>query len=481
MKHLRTFGSVLSIVLVTCLAVTAGAQNRGNDKPKSLHAPAALPGVEPQMLTPEYWISLHPDADTVIMTPAQIKAWNARVRTKKVDLSEKNGNRNPLVSNFNFKRQVGLFMNPILPLEQPATVPGDSLKAWINVNVEWARDRDLYDGRNVLYNKEMIDDLVKSMNLEAIPRTITRRFGVIVARGDIRLFPTHIPGYTELQYEMDNFQNTSIYMTVPVTILHESLDGDYYFVESPIARGWISAETVAIGTPAEVRKVTATDNILLATANKVAIYGDYNCTAFRQYIYLSGYMPFVKKTDKAYVVKLPERKQDGTLGVIDAYLKPDADVHIGFLPYTKGNAVTQIFKLLGQPYGWADQLKNRDCSGTVRVMFRCFGLTMGRWPNFELLAPPDKNIHYIDRSLTEEEKLAEAGKLDPFITVAGSGGHSTIWLGKAANGKYYFIHQGGWGYDEGDQHYYVNRVAINEATHAMYNIRSATVFSTIKD
>jgi hypothetical protein len=56
-----------------------------------------------------------------------------------------------------------------------------------------------------------------------------------------------------------------------------------------------------------------------------------------------------------------------------------------------------------------------------------------------------------------------------------------LWLGRAANGKYYFMHQGGWGYDEDGQHYYVNRVDLNEATHKWYNIRSAPVFSTIRD
>ncbi|MCD6307891.1 MAG: SH3 domain-containing protein, partial [Candidatus Latescibacteria bacterium] len=333
----------------------------------------------------------------------------------------------------------------------------------------------------VTYSEQMIREIEETMNLDAVPRTITRRYGVIVERGDIRLLPTHVPGFSSSRGAMDLFQNTSIYMTVPVTILHETVDGDYYYIESPVARGWISAKTVAVGTKAGIRPLVATDSILMATGNKVPVYGDSECTSFRQYLYFSGRVPFVRKTDKAYVVKLPERRQDGSLGVIEGFLKPDADVHIGFLPYTKRNVVTQVFKLLHQPYGWADRLKNRDCSGTMRVLFRCFGFTMGRWPNFLLLAPPDKYIRYIDSSLSEEEKLAEAAKSEALITVAGSGGHVTLWLGRAANGKYYFMHEAGWGYNEGDQHYYVNQVNINEATHSWFNIKSAPVFSTIRD
>ncbi len=481
MKHRQAIACTLLAVfsLLALSALPSFAQEK--EEPKPVHAPDALPDVEPAMLTPEYWIALHRDVDTVVMTPSQIEAWNARVRAKHVELNDVFGKRNPLVSNYALKRQVGIFMNPILPLEQPATLSGDSLRTWIAANLEWVRSRDFYDGRNAIYNEKMIGELEASMNLAAIPRTITRRFGIIVERGDIRLFPTHIPGYTELRYEMDNFQNTSIYMSAPVAILHESRDGDYLYIESPVARGWISSKTVAVGDPKTIANLIRTDNMLMATANKVPVYGDHDCTVFRQYLYFSEYTPFVKKTSKAWVVRLPERKPDGSIGAVEGYLKLDADVHQGFMPYTKRNIITQAFKLLHQPYGWADQLKNRDCSGTMRVLYRCFGFTMGRWPNFQLLAPPDKHIHYIDPSLSEEDKIAEAAKLEPFTTIAGSGGHVVLWLGRAGNGKYYFLHQGGWGYDEDGQHFIVNRVALNEATHKWYNIRSAPVFSTIRD
>ena len=42
---------------------------------KNMHAPNALPGVEPEMLTPEYWITQQKDPDRVVMTPEQIKTF----------------------------------------------------------------------------------------------------------------------------------------------------------------------------------------------------------------------------------------------------------------------------------------------------------------------------------------------------------------------------------------------------------------------
>jgi len=470
----------IHLIVVLIISTAAYAQRQRSNEPKSLHAPVPLPGVEPEMLNADYWIARADDPDKVISTPDEIEAWNTRLRSKKVDLSDKFGRPHPLIRFYGLKRQVGLYMNPILPLQQPDTVPGDSLKTWIGANLEWLNSRDFYDYRRVSYNEKSIGELKASMNLEAIPETIQRRFGVIIRRGDIRLFPTIYPGYTSERSAADNFQNTSIYMTVPVTILHETRDGDYYYIESPVARGWIDSQEVAVASKEAIRTLTEADDMLMATANKVPVYGDRECTAFRQYLYFSGYVPFVRKSAEHYVVRMPERNKDGSLRVVECYIKPDADVSIGFLPYTKRNIITQIFKLLHEPYGWADMMNNRDCSGTMRVLYRCFGFTMGRWPNFLLLAPPDEHIHIIDRELSEEEKIAEAAKIEPFVTVAGSGGHIALWLGRGHNGKYYLMHQGGWGYDEGDQHYYVNQVNINDVTHKWYRIDSVPVFSTIK-
>ena len=53
-------------------------------KPKPLHAPNALPGVEQEMLAPDYWIALQPDADKVIMTPAEIEKFNEKNRARKI-------------------------------------------------------------------------------------------------------------------------------------------------------------------------------------------------------------------------------------------------------------------------------------------------------------------------------------------------------------------------------------------------------------
>ena len=111
-------------------------------------------------------------------------------------------------------------------------------------------------------------------------------------------------------------------------------------------------------------------------------------------------------------------------------------------------------------------------------MHKCFGIVTGRWPTFVLLASNKRT--YIDPELSTEEKIDVVSKIEGTVTWTGTGGHLVFYLGKARNGKIYFMHNGGWGYDEGDQHYFVNRVALNEVHHKWYDINSPRVFTTFR-
>jgi len=69
----------LKLFLIVALAVSTTLSLAQEKKP--IHAPDALPGVELEMLTPDYWIGLNIDADNIIMTPEEIKEFNQKNRT----------------------------------------------------------------------------------------------------------------------------------------------------------------------------------------------------------------------------------------------------------------------------------------------------------------------------------------------------------------------------------------------------------------
>ncbi len=469
--------AIIAGVVLISAALSVGAA----EEKKPVHAPKALPGVEPEMLSPDYWIALQPDADAVIMSPADIEKFNGMVRTKTVRLRDFFGRTDPLeggLLGYTDLEKRGSLMHPVQPLELPDTVPGDSLRVWFANLETWLKSRDFYDGRNAIYSDQMKKDLIADMNASAIPSRVTRRFGIVVTHSEARFFPTDVPGYSDTRVEMDLFQGSSLRVGKPVAILHTSVNGDFYYVESPIQRGWVAAENVAVGTRAEVKKLALDKNFLMAASHRVPVYGDPKFRSFARYLYYSSTMPFEKKDVDGYIVKMPYRRPDGMIGVARGYIRPDADVHRGFFPYTKRNVIAQIFKLLDQPYGWLDQDNKRACSGTMHALLQCFGIEVGSLPSFILLAPD--RVTYFDPKLSVEEKTREVEKLEPVITMAGNAGHIVMLLGKAKNGKMYFMHQAGWGYKEGDQDYIVNRTTLNPVDFKWYHISGPNVFSTFR-
>jgi hypothetical protein len=65
--------------------------------------------------------------------------------------------------------------------------------------------------------------------------------------------------------------------------------------------------------------------------------------------------------------------------------------------------------------------------------------------------------------------------------MAGNSGHIVLFLGKARNGKLYFIHQVGWGYkDEKGIQRIVGRVTVSCAEHSFYSINTPNLFTTMR-
>jgi len=480
------FKTLIILITATVLIFFMSPSLSQAQKHKPKHAPNALPGVEPGMLSPEYWTALQEDADEVIMTPEEIERFNEKIRNKKVVFREHFGKSDPLEKGFTLSLIKGHIMNPLLPLDLPDTLPGDSLRVRLKRNIKSLFDPepyygslDFFDGRNAIYTDSMKQEIVDDMNIPGIPDVIKRRFGIVVNHVNMRFYPTSVPGNSDIEWELDRFQATGLLIGNPVAVLHESSDGDFLYVESPIARSWILARDIAIADREEVRKLTGDKNFLMAAGDKIPVYGDPLFKNFARYFYFSATMPLIGHNSRGYVVKMPYRRPGGSLGVAKGYIKPDADVHTGYFPYTKRNVINQFFKLLNTPYGSHDRNDKRSCSGTMRVLLRCFGIITGRTPSF-ILSSSDRQF-YMNPGLSTEEKLKQAGELEPIITMAGTPGHIVLFLGRAHNGRLYFMHMAGWGYeDENGEHLIVNRVSLNEATHSWYRISQPRVFTTFR-
>ncbi len=481
MNNTRCFKSAVFIAAFLTFSASCFAQESAPQ-----NAPDLLPGVEHEMLSPDYWIALQPDADEIIMDAAGIARFNAAVREKKVEFEDYYGKDDPLKRNFVESSANGLLMNPIEPLTFPAVMDVGEVKKRLERNrglliepMELYGQKEFHDGRLAPWSLSMKQELIEKMNLDALPDKIHVRYAVLVRHGLLRQYPTEVPGYSDRKSMLDRFQLTDLGVGYPLAVLHESKDGDYLFVASELAWGWIAAGSISIGSREEIQAIVDDDSFIMAAAHRVPVYGDPEFRNFSHFAYFSATIPLKKKSDAVYVVRMPCRAVDGSLVIEDGYVKPDADVSVGYLPYTKRNVLNQLFKLWGTPYGWHGQDNKRDCAITMRVLLRCFGIVVGKNPSFILNSSPHKYL--IDPNLSSEEKTAEVAKLDPVITIVGNSGHVALLLGKAANGKVYFMHQAGWGYkDEDGVQRIVGRVTINWTGHRFYSIDAPNVYTTMK-
>jgi hypothetical protein len=163
--------------------------------------------------------------------------------------------------------------------------------------------------------------------------------------------------------------------------------------------------------------------------------------------------------DSALRVSVPIRKPDGTLGAVRGWMKEDAGVHVGYQQYTQRNVITTFFRLLNRPYGWGGTDHERDCVGTIRSVYRTFGIFMPRWTTFELYHTDHVIAFPADTPIEEKYRLLET--CEPGITVCGFNWHVTLYLGKVDQ-THYIIHQNGYSYhDENGTELRVGRVSVN--------------------
>ena len=472
---------VLSVVLTQCALgdATSNAPREPRKKPSPPEtAPKVVPNTTEAMQTPEFWIdNIKGDPDKVILTPAQINELNRKNQSRGIDFTAYNGEPYSIERTIVNRDELGLQYN----VEDPLTLesfPGDSLRARIDRNIDWFRNRKLYDRRNMIYTDEMKDEIIDMMDVDSIPAAVTPRYGIVTRHSNGRQVPCDLKANSGPGGWLDSFQVGMIDYASPVAVLHVSKDRDWYYVRSMISFAWVPAENVALGLRSEINDYVNSDDFLVCTEHKVPIYGDRDFDLFATYYYMGAKVRLLGKENAGYRVSFPYRRQDGMFATATGWVKPDARVHEGYQSFTQRNIIDTVFTLLYRPYGWADSYNERDCCGMVRTVLRTFGLYTGRWTTHQLHA--SDHIVMFPRKSPVEDKYKELENCEAGICLVGNGGHIAMYLGKVGD-SYYVIHQSGYSYEEDGVTYNVNRVNVNDTElPGGSNINNWTEITTLK-
>jgi len=249
--------------------------------------------------------------------------------------------------------------------------------------------------------------------------------------------------------DLDRFQEHGLFPGEAVAILHESADGEWYFVQSYNYAAWVLKSTVAGGSREEVFAFLNPERYLVVTGSKV--HTNYNpviADISELQLDMGVRLPLLRASDvqhnlygqnpfSSYVVQLPLREADGSLTIVAALIARNQDVREGYLPYTTANVIRQAFKFLGERYGWGHSYNGRDCTGFVSEVYKSFGLLMPRNSGDQGSSVIGNNDRFADDA-GDVDKLAALDRARPGALVYIPG-HVAMIIGED-RGEPFIIH-----------------------------------------
>ena len=368
-----------------------------------------MPNVAPMMLTENFWINKLQEPHKVILEYKQIAAFNQAV--------------------------IDRLPNTVYDLRHyPSQLSKETLVSLIAVP---KLNEDMAYVNGQLATDEYYRALAAECNIDTITPSTSVRLAFTVTRANIRTFPTNdlVTSQSD-DSEFDLLQETAIDPAEPAVILHESLNKDWYYVQTYNYRGWLPAKVLAVAANHQewLEYLDAAD-FLTVTARKITIGDNTFAMGSKLPLADSKVSPLLVKQVKAdgkYAVRLPVRGPQGELVFELAAVPADNQVVCGYLPYTRANIIGQAFKLHGQRYGWGGMHDSWDCSSLVLDVYRSFG--------FKLPRNADEQEVTAGRTITfaGSDRVAHINGLEPGAAVYMPG-HVMIYLGEQ-DGRPYSIH-----------------------------------------
>lgn len=474
---------LLSFLLVSCASTPLAPVQESDSALIRL-----APDVTSDMLSSDFWIQNAKNPRKVKMSREEIAAWNRAVVSV----------RFPADSDFAIVSDLRKYDSVMTALEIRSGIqryPASSVwykkvqgKSGEEIKVVLQKDwRAIFEEMNHAGLESMNYFMGgKPKNEELAQKDYPVRKAICTRRSNLRVIPDDTFYTEDKEYWYDDIaQNSGILMNEPVLVLWESKSKQFLYVKTSYCTGWMHASDVAFCSDEEFNRrfdyaskkqsefVTVTDDCFFLPTdyilNRAQVDFDGALPLFMgTYLFTADWSraetigSFLDREPYAnYLVEIPFRKADGTLGTAYASL-PVSCCTRGLLDYTAENTLTLAFKTLGKHYGWGGMSESRDCSEYVMSIFRCFGFNFARNSRSQL-AMSGKTVDFEGVPLSKKNSLLSS--VEPG-TLMGFPGHVFLYLGKV-NGKHYVISAlGSYYFDETDgegtlQPVNANSVSVN--------------------
>ncbi|MDF2434675.1 MAG: hypothetical protein JWP44_4306 [Mucilaginibacter sp.] len=394
-----------------------------------LRAPNVMPGTLPEMRDASYWISKMQNPDQVVLSLPQIQAMNSAFEKRVSNPAGLDTALNKLIA-LKLEVSPGLFLShPDLYVKTPEAVAAIT-REMVNKDVKYLRKGKYGNMLAIELSAKELDEQEAEMNYAQIGKQVNIKPGITIADVQLREIPSTSPEFSGLtdknKTRWDLWNLDIVPIGSPVQILHVSKSGEYVFVLSENGYGWISTNRVAIGEKTQTEQFIQSAHFIICLADKVPFYTDASCKYASGYFRMGDRLPLAGTNPR--IVSVPLRQINGTLTIQQAWLAPKADVHIGYLPYTRKDVAVQSLKLLDNIYDWTGGWMGRNHATELRDIFACFGFKL---PGYgELMSAFNSKIKWLYASETKEKHYRDILANDPFTTLQiCSTGHSQLYLG----------------------------------------------------
>ncbi|WP_241242131.1 SH3 domain-containing protein [Thalassotalea sp. G2M2-11] len=382
-------------------------------------------GITEQKLQPSYWLKQTQHASKLLLTSTQISALNQQQFASKTYLNA--------------------------PLDYPETLSKDEIRQLIQaISTPSKYDRFYPNGTKL--TQQHYQAYLDEMAIQTLAPKQTIEFGLVVKRAPMRTFPTLDRVLNSgMDFDIDRFQETGAFPGEAVAILHTSKTGEWLFVQNYHYRAWIQAKYVAKAPRKIVAAYHQASDFLMVTGDKIyTTYDPYQTSVSEVQLDMGTKLPLIDKATfkqhalnrqnpiTGHLVQLPTRNNDGTLTIQPALIAKSADVHIGYLPFTKANIIKQGFKFLGERYGWGHDFNGRDCTGFIGEIHKTFGLLMPRNTGQQSSADYGVNTRFAKGTkIKEKMKHFQSLEVGDLLYLPG---HVAMFLGYSNDGKPFIIH-----------------------------------------
>ena len=401
------------IVVLWLFSLTAGAQTQ-EELPLLPKGPLLLTSTTPEQFHPDYWVNRLSDPDKILKTSEEIEVLNENTRAMVRD-------------------QIDVFK---MPLKRD----GRSIRELLELQYNMIKGRILFTADDSYIPKSLFEQKIKPvMQWDKVLDQIRIRWGTAVRPASVRALPIDVKMLEEKgDIEFDQLQFTLIKFWTPVAILHESSDGQWYFIQAPYTRGWVRSKDIALfSTRDELRKYVKSNSFLTVTGESIAIYPSPDSQNPILTPSMGTILPLAGQTSETYVVQLPKRSADGKVVLGKGYVSRKVDVSEGYLSFTQRNIIRQAFKMLGARYGWGGTYNGRDCSGFTQDVFLTVGVDMPRGSKEQGFT--GTQLGWFNYKEDAQAKLEALRSAVPGITILRMPKHLMLYLGQV-NRQFYVIH-----------------------------------------